>query len=148
MQQFDDQALREIPAILEAPAWGDIEAHVEALEHALRLALEATVEDFLRWEREADDRGYHDEFDVSPEVLASMDASWKQAYIGRLLTTVALMYGGSTAYDEDPFNARIKDGTPAALLHDLIAALDRSIARSTAREAHPRNRDGEGPVGR
>src|SRR3954453_5958638 len=51
-RQFDDRARARVISELEAVAWGDVESTTDALERALELALQATPDDFLRWETE------------------------------------------------------------------------------------------------
>jgi hypothetical protein len=49
MEQFDARQRIEALALLEQTAW-DMDNYIRDLEAALRLALAATVGDFVRWE--------------------------------------------------------------------------------------------------
>jgi hypothetical protein len=49
MQLTDEQRERAL-ALLEHMTWGDMDGYIRDLEAALRLALEATTEDFRRWD--------------------------------------------------------------------------------------------------
>lgn len=46
--QFDPDQQRRALDLIEGIAWGDLELHIRSVEEALRLALEATVDGFLR----------------------------------------------------------------------------------------------------
>jgi hypothetical protein len=69
---------------------------IRGLEICLRLALEATFEDFLRWENDLgpafEDDG-NDEFTLPREVIRDMPPEERLAYVARLLRSFALDYG-------------------------------------------------------
>jgi hypothetical protein len=77
-------------------AWGDMDYAIRGLEICLRRALEATFEDFLRWENDLgpsyEEDGY-DEFTLPRQVIEDMPLEGKLAYIARLLRSLALDYG-------------------------------------------------------
>jgi hypothetical protein len=61
--------------LLETIAWEDMENSIHDVELALRLALEATEDDFRRWEEETGDRledGRFDEFSLPAKVVADL----------------------------------------------------------------------------
>lgn len=98
-------------AFLDDLPWGDVEGAIRTLEEALRLALEATVNDFQLWEDHADSEGFPDEFDLSQEQIDSLSDQWRIAYIARLLRSIALAYGVSV-YREGPL---VGNTTPASV---------------------------------
>src|SRR5262245_41079749 len=65
--QFDPSQQAEALALVESCPWGDTDYSICDMEAALRLAMEATSADYVRWENEVaptlEDSGY-DEFSV------------------------------------------------------------------------------------
>jgi hypothetical protein len=100
--QLDQGQRDEACALLESMAWGDMDTAIRDLEIALRLAMEATRDDFLRWEHDLgpafEAEGY-EEFSVPPAAqVAEMPDQEKLAYVARLLRTLALSYGVSAEF--------------------------------------------------
>ena len=124
-RQFDDRARARVISELKAVAWGDVESTTDALERALELALQATIDDFLRWENEGLRRGLDDEFGLSPDDVAQLSPEWKAAYVARLLRTIALMYGVETEFGA----AGGTRGSPADIIRNLSCAMMETIMR-------------------
>jgi hypothetical protein len=100
---------------LDQSPWGDIDRAIYAVEMSLRLLLDATREQFLMWEAEADARGFHDEFSLTPDEVRDLSDESRLAYVGRLVMSLALNYGldsGRGIGEDDPH-------TPAGSLHAL-----------------------------
>ncbi len=111
---------RQAIALLKRLPWGDVEAQIRDFEDALGRALDATSEEFLRWEEHADGLGFHDEFALSSDDVSDLAPEWKLAYVGRLLRSLALAYGVSV----QEFG-----GKPSMLIEDpdSVAGLVRGI---------------------
>ena len=99
-------------------------AHIRTMEEALDRALDATAEEFPLWEAEGEDR-YVDEFSLSAEDLAEMSLEWRLAYVARLVRSLALCYGVSTAeFGDEPPMLLADRNSPGGLLralNDLVA---------------------------
>jgi hypothetical protein len=121
MTQFNSGQRGEAFALLEQMAWGDMDNYICTLETALGLALEATDDDFYRWEHELEptmqSEGCEDEFSVTAARLEQLTSDEKLAYVARLLMTLALAYGVS----EVRGGRLVGEATmpPAALLRGL-----------------------------
>jgi hypothetical protein len=91
-QQFNEAQRAQALDLIESLAWGDMEKGICGFEAALALALEAVGDAIDLWEVEGEER-FRDEFELSSEQVASLDAEWRLAYIARLLCTAAHLYG-------------------------------------------------------
>jgi hypothetical protein len=122
--KLNDDAARKVIELVESMPWGDIDGHLRAMEHAMRLAIDATREDLQFWEAEAYDAGYDDEFAVDPKEFADMSPQWRKAYIGRLICTLGLCYGVGAGWSGGPAVGQEDPTSVAALvrrLNDLCA---------------------------
>jgi hypothetical protein len=104
-EQFDAGQVRRAVELLERLPWGDIDPAICDMEAALRLAMEATREEFQHWEDTIgpeleQDRGWN-EFSVPATHVDQFTSEEKLAYVARLLRSLALAYGVST----DPLEA-------------------------------------------
>ena len=129
-QRFDSTEVhQEALALLEAEVWGEVEADVEVFEHALERLLEATTDDFLRWEEQgAGEARYGDEFMVTSEQVALMWSDWRLAYVARLLRSMAMAYGATTEFGRGPLGAVAGGRSLADLLHKLLdLGIDRRV---------------------
>jgi hypothetical protein len=125
MQLTPEQRERAL-ALIEQMTWGDMDGYIRDLEAALRLALEATTEDFRRWEDhigpELERDGYN-EFCLPPDTVEAFAFSDedKLAYIARLLRSLALSYGVGTEFGagRDGLVGEAAKPSPAALLRGL-----------------------------
>jgi hypothetical protein len=117
--QFNAAQRQAVIELIEACAWGDTDRDICSMESALRLALEATVEDFWRWENEALELRLGDEFSLSKEEVEGLTPEFRLAYVGRLLRSLALCYGVQTEFGGGPLAFEHHEGTPAALLRGL-----------------------------
>jgi hypothetical protein len=59
-RQFSDEQRERALALIESMAWGDLDGSITDMEAALRFAMEATREDFQRWEQDAEEFGFAD----------------------------------------------------------------------------------------
>jgi hypothetical protein len=121
MTQFDPGQQTEALALLEEMAWGD---YLRNMEGALRLALEATTDDFYGWEEElgpAMEADGYDEFSVPPARLEELSLEEKVAYVARLLRTLALAYGVSAEFGvgQGGLVGQAHQTSPASLLRGL-----------------------------
>jgi hypothetical protein len=91
MTQFNEKQQVQALALIENITWGDMEGTIPSLEEALRFALEATQDWFALWEEQGEDR-FGDEFSLVPEQVTELSDQWRQAYVARLLTSIALFY--------------------------------------------------------
>ena len=89
-------------ALLNSLPWGDVDGAIRAFEHALRVALEATANDFQCWEERAFGQGFDDEFSLTSEQVESLSDQWRAAYVARLLRNMALLYGVRTEFGPGP----------------------------------------------
>jgi hypothetical protein len=55
-RQFSDEQRERAVALIESIAWGDLDGSIIDMEAALRLAMDATRDDFQRWEQDAEHR--------------------------------------------------------------------------------------------
>lgn len=110
--------------IAETTPWGDIVNGVKDVELALRLALEATREEFLLWERELADARFVDEFSVAPHDVSAMPFVWRVAYVARLLRSAALAYGLYTEFSQQPLGTRREGDGIGEPLWRLLEATD------------------------
>ena len=84
--------------------------------------MQATREDFRRWEHDAESFGFADEFSLTPETVAELSPEWRLAYAARLLRSLALSYGMSTEFDlpaSSLLGSENSEGTLAALVRGL-----------------------------
>jgi hypothetical protein len=98
-----DQRERAV-ALLEQIPWGDMEVAICGLEDVLRIALEATTEDFWRWEERIGpeiEAGGFDEYSMPPEMIGGMSDGDRLAHVARLLRSLALTYGVSAEFGID-----------------------------------------------
>lgn len=116
---FDEgQQARAIELIQSMP-WGDIDGAIRIIDEALLRAMQATADDFQRWEVHADDMGYVDEFSLTPDDVARMSNEWKLAYVARLLRSLAGMFGVGTEFGDQVLVAEHDPHSPAGLLRGL-----------------------------
>jgi hypothetical protein len=120
--------------VIEQRAWGDMDNAIRDTETALRLAMDATRAEFLRWEEELgpefEREGIGDEFLVPAERVEEMSDGDKLAYVARLLRTLAISYGvdpgfGYLVPGESPLERydRLEGAarsSPGGLLRDLL----------------------------
>jgi hypothetical protein len=124
LRQFNRKQQSDALALLEQMTWGDIDGDIRGMEEALRLALEATSDDFHRWEEELgpplEARGC-DEFSLPDAVLEAMPTDEKLAYVARLLRSLALQYGVSAEFGgaRTGLVGEAHEVSPAALLRGL-----------------------------
>jgi hypothetical protein len=75
MTQFDPSQQRAALVVIERMAWGDMDTAIRDLEICSRRALEATGEDFVRWENDLGPRleatGF-DEFNLPRSLIEQM----------------------------------------------------------------------------
>jgi hypothetical protein len=108
----NEQQARVAEFISQLP-WGDFDGAICDVQLSLRLLLEATREALLMWEAEAEERGYEDEFSLTTDDVRNLTDEWRLAYVGRLIKSLALVYGLRE-------NAREAEAhTPAGVLHRL-----------------------------
>lgn len=133
---LDDIAKEELIAVLQDLPWGDVQGQLSVLDHALRLGLQATGQDFLLWESKAQEElGVDDEFSLKPDDIQMLSEEWILAYVARLLRTVALMYGIRTEFSPGLLGARQLDGPGSGA---IVRRLNDIVERSTARrQAQP-----------
>ncbi|MDX6450622.1 MAG: hypothetical protein QOH16_671 [Gaiellaceae bacterium] len=99
MQLNSVKRQRMIEAIEEA-VLGDIAASCETVDLGLRRALDATADDFQRWEQGASLRGERDEFSLESAEVEAMSGKERLAYVARLLHSIALSFGTETEYNQ------------------------------------------------
>lgn len=116
--QFDANQRAEALELIEKLPWGDMDMSIRTLEEALRLAMEATRDEFALWEQDAEAMD-PDEFALEPATIAGLSPEQRLAYVARLLRSLAMAHGVSTdfaggalVFDEDR-------NTPAGLLRGL-----------------------------
>jgi hypothetical protein len=97
-RQLSDGQRERAVTLIESMAWADLDGSIIDMETALRRAIEATRDDFQRWEQDAEAFGFADEFSLTSETVAELSPEWRLAYVARLLRTVALSYGVSTEF--------------------------------------------------
>jgi hypothetical protein len=124
MTQFNPSQQTEAVALLEQMAWGDMDYAICGLEICLRRALDATAEEFLRWEndlRPAFEEDGYDEFNVPDDLIANMQPEDKLAYVGRLLRSLSDDYGVTVEFEGVRMGLRghDSDSSPAVLLRGL-----------------------------
>ena len=125
MSQFDLGQRNEALALIERMAWGSMDDDIRDLETALRLALEATADDFRRWEDEVvpalESEGYSDELNLPARRIADFTLAEKRCYVAGLLRTLAISYGVSAEYGgaRTGLVGEECEGSPAALLRGL-----------------------------
>jgi hypothetical protein len=122
--QFGDGQRAQALDLVEKMAWVDMDNYIRDLENALRLALEATADDFWRWE---DDLGPKleaegfDEFSLPVTVIEELSSEERLAYSARLLRSLALSYGVSAEFGgaENGLVGEADLDSPAGLLRGL-----------------------------
>lgn len=123
MQLGPDQQARAV-ALIERCAWGSMDDSIRDLESALRMALELTWGDFLRWDDEVKpaleaERNFDDHLFVVRAGVELSDED-RRAYLGGLLQEIALAYGVTTGLVGDPIGREPESSSsPAALLCGL-----------------------------
>ena len=113
-QQFGPGARERILQALERRAWGDVAAQIEALEAALRCAVEALRSDLVRWNDEVGQRFADNEFSLSADDVADLNDGERAAYVARLVENVAMCWGDM----HDDRGPRVLDG-PGPLLREI-----------------------------
>lgn len=124
--QFNPSQQAEALALIESCAWGSMHDYISDTEAALRLAMEATSDGYLRWENEfrmaLEEAGY-DEVSAPADLVAEMSDAERRAYVAGLLRALALAYGVNTELGQwtngKPIVGEETPGTPAALLRGL-----------------------------
>jgi hypothetical protein len=111
--QFGPGQQQAALALIEQMAWGDIDYAIRGVEETLRVAIDATRAEFLRWEEELEPT-LGDEFPVPAAQVEEMSDADKIAYLARLLRSLALQYGVTGRLGE------ADDNSPAALLRGLL----------------------------
>jgi hypothetical protein len=110
--------------VIESLAWGDMDNAIRDLELCLRRALEATGEDFVRWENDLgprfEDAGF-DEFTLPDSLIEQLPLDEKLSYVARLLRSHALHYGVSTEFGDGRGGlvGEERTSSPAVLLRSL-----------------------------
>jgi hypothetical protein len=94
--QFGPGQQARAVALIEVMAWGDMDYAIRDVETALRLAMDATRAEFLRWEEDLgplfEAEGW-EEFSVPATQVEELSDRDKLAYVARLLRTLACSYG-------------------------------------------------------
>ena len=127
--QLDLLAREEAVDLLEDLAWGDIPWSIDTIDRAMQLALEATSDDFARWENE-DILGCIDEFSLTKQQVRDLSERWRLAYVARLLRTIAHEYGVNTELGNGVLGALHADPKRiGSIMRRLDAIVDRSIRR-------------------
>jgi len=84
----------EILALTERTPWGDVDGGIQTIDAALKIAMQASEDEFLAWE-EAEAEGELDEFDPALPI-SGMPQPLRFALVARLVRSIALSYGVST----------------------------------------------------
>src|SRR5262245_5217911 len=101
MTQFDPSQQEAALVAIEHMVWGDMDDAIRDLEICRRRALEATGEDFVRWESDLGprlEREGFDEFDLPRSLIEQMPLDERLSYVARLLRSLALHYGVSAEF--------------------------------------------------
>jgi hypothetical protein len=119
--QFNAEQQGRTRELIEKLPWGDVDSALCGMEEALRLAMEATRDDFRYWEMHVEEAGFVDEFSLTPEEVAELSPEWRLAYVARLLRSLAMAYGVSTDYarNEAGLVGENNEYGPAELLRGL-----------------------------
>jgi hypothetical protein len=116
-----DERTREVMHLVDHVPWGDVEGHVESIVEVLAPALQGTVDDLERWENSP---SAADEFSLEAADVLALPPDDKIAYLARVLTTVALHVGISTAFGESAIGREAHDvQSLTGLLRALTAAV-------------------------
>lgn len=88
----------------------------------------------MRWQADdAGERRFGDEFGVTPERFANLDADWRRAYIARLLPTIALGRGTEAEFGTAPLGTRVWGRpTPGSPIHEV--SRDRAALAARCRQ--------------
>jgi hypothetical protein len=110
--------------LLEQQLWGDVDGFLYSMEFALRLALDATYDEFQDWEERVGPRlldAYAaEENDLPAEAIDEFSPEEKLAFIARLIRNIAVGYGVSVDYLPPHVNVGQEDEhTPAAVIRGL-----------------------------
>jgi hypothetical protein len=122
--QFDPSQQQAALVVIERMVWGDMDTAICDLELCLRRALEATAEDFVRWENDLGLRfgeaGF-DEFTLPDSSIEEMPLDVRLSYVARLLRSLALHYGVSAEFGggRGGLVGEECEASPAALLRSL-----------------------------
>lgn len=120
--QWTSAQREQVLALVDSVPWGDIDGGIRTVEEGLRLAMEATAGDYLRWENEAFELTFGDEFSLPPAAVRNLNPADRLAYVGRLIMSVASVYGMPTESPEPGVAtvAAVDDpGSIAELVHAL-----------------------------
>jgi hypothetical protein len=115
---YPEQQERALRFLDDLP-WDDVDGYIRAFEDALRVALEATREDFLRWEQHADEAGYSDEFSLTQEQVDELSDEWRLAWVARLLRNMALMYGVGAEFRGAPLAGETEPWSVGGIVRTL-----------------------------
>jgi hypothetical protein len=110
----EEQRARVVELVSKLP-WADVDGAICDVELILRLLLDTTQDWLLMWDAEAAERGFHDEYLLTPSDVHDLSEEWRLAYVARLVKNLALMYGVSDvrlAGEAAPY-------TPAGILRRL-----------------------------
>jgi hypothetical protein len=150
MRLSDGQSKHILERVTQTP-WADIAGAVETVETGLGLVIDATRDDFKRWEDGASAEGYDDEFSIDAATVQAMPPEWKLAYVARLARSVALSFGVDTEFSasaEDPVHGRDEI---APLLHHLYGIVSEdpdSLAATVDRLSETLSRLSDAPAER
>jgi len=114
--QFNPAQQAEALKLIERCAWGSMEQSIIDLESALRIAMEMTRHDFLRWEDEVkpalEDEGNFDDHLFVVRAGVELSDEDRRAYLAGLVKELALAWGLRRGGQENP-------SSPAGLLCGL-----------------------------
>jgi hypothetical protein len=105
--------------LIDSLPWGDMRDWIRDLESALRRALEATADDYQRWEDSESKADYVEPDFMSADLVAQMSDEERRAWIAALIRVLAQAYGWWAGQSSSP--------SPAKLLHGLDELLDETI---------------------
>ena len=123
---LDPEQRSRVIEVLEGLPWDDVHGTLEAVDKALRMALEATVADFLLWEMaeeeqegSAEERFGHEFHLLSLEAVSGLSDEWRLAWLARALQSLALLYGLATEFHDRELQSRHEPHSPAGILRRL-----------------------------
>jgi hypothetical protein len=121
MRQFGPSQEQAALDVIERMAWGDLDDAIRGLELCLRRALEATREDFVRWEDGDFEQRFGDEFSLADAQVEELSSEDRLAYLARLLRSLALHSGVSAVLGDGRGGLVGQEdaSSPAALLRGL-----------------------------
>jgi hypothetical protein len=150
MRLSDRQSKHILERVTQTP-WADIAGAVETVETGLGLVIDATRDDFNRWEDGASAEGYDDEFSIDAATVQAMPAEWKLAYVARLAHSVALSFGVDTEFSasaEDPVHGRDEIAPLLHHLYGIVSEDSDSLAATVDRLSETLSRLSDAPAER